>query len=249
MVLQNKINDSILRYTTLAPAALNTGGPTLINASFANAFSSANSAGTVDLYTCPAGKRAVQIGNWFVSTNGSTATITLNIKSGGNYYPISTALSTTGAGNTATPASFPFVLEAGESYSYVSTGSGSVNYWTTVIEFDAATPFFTARNLAVSNSGIQTIYTCTTGKTGFALSNLTIKNNTGSSITSSQFYNVPNGGSPGASNQMLGTVATITSGSNSSVSSISFNSGDSFRVDVTTAVNNSVVAWVTVMEV
>jgi hypothetical protein len=197
--------------------------------------------GTVDWYTCPAGKRAAVMGISYCSPSGN-ASITPMLKSGGNYYNLNSTQTATPIGVGAGGIVNLIILEAGESIS-TNQSTSSINVWISIMEFDSDIPFKTAKLLSLA-SGNNTVYTCPTGKTAiFVSDNLSplsaslVKsvnywNNSGGSRNISA-YHVPNGGSPGSSNQILVTIPqAVSNGSfitNSTVSNC-MNAGDSIVI-------------------
>jgi hypothetical protein len=216
--------------------------------------------GTVDWYTCPAGKRAAVIQITACSPAGST-TVTPQLKSGGVYYNLNTAYTVSAIGTVAGGIQQLIILEAGESISTVQNTTG-INVWGSVLEFDSITSFKTVKLLSLS-AGANTLYTCPAGKTAtFCFSNLspviasngtstgiTYWNNSGGTRTVS-VYHVPNGGSAGTSNQLLssGTASVLTAGflTGQSIANC-MNPGDFLQIN-TDAATATQTAWVTVWE-
>lgn len=215
--------------------------------------------GTVDWYTCPTGKRAAIMGISYCSPSGN-ASITPMLKSGGNYYNLNATQTATSIGVGAGGIVNLIILEAGESIS-TNQSTSSINVWISIMEFDSAIPFKTVKLLSLA-SGNNTLYICPAGKTAiFVSDNLsplsasTVKsvnywNNSGASRNISA-YHVPNGGSPGSSNQFLPTIPqAVANGSfmtNSAVSNC-MNAGDSIVIN-TDAATATQFAWVTVQEI
>lgn len=215
--------------------------------------------GTVDWYTCPAGKRAAVMGISYCSPSGN-ASITPMLKSGGNYYNLNVTQTATSIGVGAGGIVNLIILEAGESIS-TNQSTSSINVWISIMEFDSDIPFKTVKLLSLA-SGNNTLYSCPAGKTAiFVSDNLSplsassVKsvnywNNSGGSRNISA-YHVPNGGSPGSSNQFLPTIPQAVANSsfmtNSAVSNC-MNAGDSIVIN-TDAATATQFAWVTVQEI
>lgn len=126
-------------------------------------------AGDIDLYTAPAGKRAL-VG--YISTTNTTVgaiSIFAEIKVAGVYYRFSPTVSS-GAGVNAAIIGNRFVLEPGESIS-VNTGGVGLNLFAKILEYDVTVPIFSPKVLGLAN-GLNTIYTVPVGKTALALSTL-----------------------------------------------------------------------------
>lgn len=209
-------------------------GPLVRGAKFVNAFSGSTS-GTVDFYTCPAGKKALITQTMGISSPIMTGG--LQIKVGGTYYNITAP--NTGWGNIATN-SFGIVLNAGESLSFTVNSNAGGNLWARVMEMDISTPIYTARLLSLS-AGDNTIFTVSPGKTAITLDTLggvyvngsggLYKNFSGAS-RSIKVFHVPNGGSSGTSNQYFQNTAVANS-SGVVVPSVpvSMNAGDSIVIN------------------
>lgn len=234
-------------------------------------------AGDIDLYTVPAGKRAL-IGAVYLSNySGSSITPIFKIKVKGTY---NTWVTTTGAlvngsqsiycviGNIGVASlgvnNPPFILEAGESLS-VNSAAQPFSAIASIFEFDATSPFKTARISTWSASpSFNTLYTCPAGKTAFIMApNLTpflptssvqggiaIVNTSGGAILSTSFYLVRSGDAPTVNNLIR---PGVTVGNNAA--QIGFGipcglqSGDSIQVQVGSAPASGLMAWCSVLEV
>lgn len=217
--------------------------------------------GTVDWYTCPAGKRAAVMQITCCSPGGST-TVTPMLKSGGNYYNLNAGYTVSAIGTTAGGITNLIILEAGESIA-TNQSTTNINVWGSVLEYDSDIPFKTAKLLSLAN-GANTLYTCPTGKSAiFCFSNLSpitpqagltlainYWNNSGGTRSIS-LYHVPNGGSAGTSNMLLSTTpqsVTNTSFVTNQLASNCMNAGDFLQIN-TDAATATQFAWVTVMEI
>lgn len=225
-------------------------GPLIRGAKFVPAIVT-NASGTTDMYTCPAGKKAFVTVTYGV--NGSTSG-PFQIKVGGTYY----AMSLSGIRGASNIDYYPIVINAGESFSFTATGSPSTgtNIWARVMEMDISTPLYTGRLLSLS-AGNNTVFTVSTGKTAIILDvfggtaiSFTAGGyfNTSGSNRSIKYYIVPNGGSPGTSNQYFQNTAVATGGKASGPFPISMNSGDSFVIN-TDANTATQWVWVTYYEI
>lgn len=116
-------------------------------------------AGTTDLYTVPAGRRAMLVVNYAFNPTGGSLTYNSKIKVSGTYYSTSGTLTVT-AGVLFQSANM-LMLEAGEAIAVTTNGAG-LNIAYKVIEFDAASSIRTVKLLALV-SGDNTLYTCPTG--------------------------------------------------------------------------------------
>jgi hypothetical protein len=216
--------------------------------------------GTVDWYTCPAGKRAAVLQINYCSPSGS-ASITPMLKSGGNYYNLNSAQTASAIGVAAGGIVNLIILEAGESIS-TNQSTSTINVWISIMEYDSDIPYKTSKLLSLA-SGNNTLYTCPAGKSAiFMLSNLSpiapqasltlainYSNNSGGSRNIS-VYHVPNGGSPGTSNMLLATTPqAVANGSflTNQLASNCMNAGDTLVIN-TDASTATQWAWVNVME-
>lgn len=226
---------------------------------FPAAFVSNAGSGNVDMYTCPAGKRACVTYITGYNNAGTTTTMYPILYVSGTYYRIG------GAGNAATlsqgqvmnlsaPTSVSIILEAGEKIGVNSTQAG-MNLWANIVEFDNTAPIRSSKVVSLSN-GNNTIYTCPTGKKAILLDpwitvNFTLKkvfyfNNSGSSANII-WYAVPNGGSPGSTNQLATETVNSTTVSSRLGGGVMLNAGDSIVCNTNVA-SATQTAWVNVVE-
>lgn len=209
MPYNNNIND----YLTMLP-----GGTSLPGVTYPLASINGCIIGDNDVYTVPAGRRALVLDPYYWNPTVSTATLRTNWKIGGVYYPLifTTSLGASAAFNSFGPVGI--VMEAGESIS-VNSNLALVNFWFNIVEFDNKSGLKTAK-LTTLISGNNVIYTCPTGKTStilsdmgtlgsFTSSSLFFTNNSGSTITYSGWA-IPNGSSA-ITNNLFGT-STLTTG-------------------------------------
>lgn len=108
-------------------------GPLVRGAKFVNAFSG-NTSGTVDIYTCPAGKKALITQVMGISSPIMTGGLQLKIS--GNYYNF-TAPNTIW-GNVSTN-SFGIVINPGEGLSFTVNSNPGGNLWARIMEMDIST--------------------------------------------------------------------------------------------------------------
>lgn len=206
MPSQNAINNVLMNpinYGYILP------GCKFVGATLANVGS-----GDVDLYTCPAGKRAYVVQILLLNNDGvNTLTYFPEIKVSGTYYRINT----TGTVNPSTYAkpinslNYNLCLEAGESFS-MNINQSSQTIWLAVIEFDNIASLSTHKLLTLA-SGDNTIYTVPAGKTAILLNGNAMQTagssalslisyyNTSGSARSIKFYIVKSGDSTGSTNQ------------------------------------------------
>lgn len=207
-------------------------GLQLINAVYKTGFVGNAGTGNIDLYTAPAGKRALIRGFVAGNSTGGSLNATPQVKISATYYNLGALIAVGATGFNS--ASVGFVLEPGESFAVLTSGTG-LNLWATIIEYDSATPLFSAR-LTSFSTGDNTLYTVTTGKSAQTLTQATNAlnlagqimywNNSGGARTYS-IYSVANGGSKGSTNQLvfgasLANATTIISNLFSNISSGDF---------------------------
>lgn len=153
-----------------------TGGINLRNARYVSASSTSLTANTIqDIYTAPAGRRAVLLSTYSFNATVGTVNFATLAKIGANYYQI---VSTTTEGTLSNGvASSGFVVEPGATIAVRSdtTGGTQVNIWVSLIEYDASVPLFTASSTAPANA-TSTLYTVPTGVTASLGATQTILN-------------------------------------------------------------------------
>lgn len=206
-----------------------------------------------DIYTVPAGKKALILPNFRVMnlSAGSIDAYT-EIKVSATYYRMGTTAAsfTTGTGGSL-GATTGFVLNAGESLSINCATTAGLAVRGAAIEFDAAeTRVATARILALT-SGDQTLLTVPAGKsvaiiTSTVPANLgivTIANNSGGSLN---YYvnEVPSGDSVASANQMYPATAIADKGATAFQIGATLTAGDIISVN-SSGSGAGQVAWVT----
>jgi predicted RecA/RadA family phage recombinase len=186
---------------------------------FPNASSIALTAGDHDLYTCPAGKRALVVDVVYTVPAGNPTSVTglVEVKIGGTYhvfdfFAIGAVAGTYGGTNSVAP----FLLAAGEIFA-INTDHSGMSAWPFIVEFDDTANIADIRLLSLT-SGANTLFTMPASKTiafmGFPSAftlpgagriwyyNGTLANRT------IQLNVVPNGGSPGTANAIFNAVCT-----------------------------------------
>lgn len=225
----------------------------------ASAYNLANST-TTNLYTCPSGKKAMvcmlKLYNSHASLTGSVYPIFYD---GSTNRRMRTAIAA-GAGVSATII-VNFVLTAGQKFAVenVSSFSGSISAWATIIEFDDGTPLSTTYVTSLS-SGANTIYTCPSGKVAFATSmsallgqgssttpaSLSYFNGSGSTLSFSMYSNQSGDSATETTNRLNST--TLSPASNASVigqiPSIR-TPGDFFAISNSSSASNNVLVYIT----
>lgn len=208
-------------------------GPLIRGAKFINGFSG-NTSGTVDIYTVPAGRKAFI--SWVYGISSPIMSGTLNIKVSGTYYNL---LGANAAFGNVARLFVGQVINAGESFSFITGANPGGNLWVRIMEMDISTPLYTGRNLNLT-SGANTLMTVSAGKTAMVIdssggcyinSSGGQYRNLSGSARSVQVYHVPNGGSPGSGNQFSGNAAVANNAAVTVSVPRSMNSGDSIVVN------------------
>lgn len=223
---------------------------------FPSIFQSTIGSGNVDIFTCPAGKRAAIYSVVAFNTAGTSTTWSMALKVGATYYRMSINSTTGTLAATSVIASPSIILEPGETFSIVTTQAG-LNVWSRVLLFDVNNGLKTVK-LIGPTTGNNTVYTVPAGKTAFLLGrNLDINENAGAGGavmassgavgTTLDWKLVPSAGSPGTSNSFI-TSSIAANSINAAGSPKSMNSGDFMSVAVGTG-DAAQVVWVNVMEI
>lgn len=228
-------------------------GVALLDMSLVNVNQVVATSGENDLYTVPAGRRAL-ISNFYVNSQGSVSA-TPHFKNSGTYYPGGANATSLTAG---TPQNLmlllPLILDAGETLSVLLSSATSVNCWPQIVEFSNKSPVKSIKFLNLQ-SGNNLLYTCPAGKTACCLD--PYLNFGGASATSEgsitasgtiYFQFVPNGQSAGTGFRISNNINTSSGINASSVTRApSFGPGDSLYVNSTASSN--VVAFVNIVEI
>lgn len=211
-------------------------------------------AGDIDLFTVPAGKKAMVSCSAF-NNAGTTTTWFGQVKNSGTYYHLSTVVSTATLVNSNGGSFNAYVYEAGETIS-INTSQAGLNVFAAVFLFDASAPIKTAKLFSFS-SGDNTVYTCPAGKVAYSLGynnffngvsapNMTIINQTGGAITYT-WNSVKSGNTPVNGNRIGVTASIANNGSGSIVSNYALAAGD--FISVNTSSNGKQIAWLTMSEI
>ena len=221
----------------------------LTSQTFPNAIAGNIASGNVDLYTCPAGKRAIVNQVTLTNTTGVTVTSYMQMKVSGTYYRLATN-SVISTGTDVSLQSFSLVLEAGESLA-INTNNAGLNVFPQIIEFDNTVKTKTVKILSVT-SGDNTIYTVPSGKTAFLLTAAPFRNGVGtiyyantSGTTATFTFNIASGTSSSSSNR-------IRSSSTGAATVGSYSTGVMIPTGYSVLVNTNQTgghAWVSVIEI
>jgi hypothetical protein len=218
---------------------LSPAGTILPNLVFRNIYKNVTSTGNVDLYTCPANKRAIACEIEVFNNSGNTLAWYTTIKIGGNYFQ-STASTNTG-NNASGSRSSHYILEAGETIA-INADHQPCNVWGGVFEFDNTSNLKSGK-ITTFIAGDNTVYTVPNGKTAIVLPNtftpcngaagtFSYGNLSGGTRTVT-FNLVNNGGTPGTTNQIAasGSVLSPNTTFNPTSVGLTMAAGDFFSIN------------------
>lgn len=226
----------------------------LNNAAFKRFIGTTSGSGDLDLYTCPAGKRAAIQTLYGTNTNASAAVIYAELKIGSTYYRLTTnssSISTT----TQYAQNVQYTLDGGESIAINATQSG-VNITATIIEYDTAGSSLKSVKITNPSNGNNTLYTVPTGKTAFITASqngiyLTGNNSfnvcTDATSTSYYFNLVPSGGSVATSNKIFPTTSLAANTRTQINMNVTMTAGDFINYNTATG-SSGQIAWINVIE-
>jgi hypothetical protein len=215
--------------------------------------------GDVDLYTCPANKKAFLYSVNLFNGSSSSANVYLEAKIGSVYYPIGTLASILNGVSGIRVPSTPFVIEAGEKFAF-STSQEPFNAIGMVLEFDDTAEIKTAR-LTSLTLGDNVLYTCPGGKSAITVNNSFSPG--GSTNSCLSYYNasgisrafkahvVASGGTAGTTNQIaFNNVSSGPGSANPQAAAAIFglNAGDFVNIN-TDSGDATQFAWITVVEI
>lgn len=129
--------------------------------STAEYFNDSSPTSRTDIYTVPAGKKAVLRAIGYYNHAGTARTLTLEVYLSGGYYMWFEAVSVPDTTTGSTGRNEVIVLEEGEKIAITANGTNLQTYLN-VSEFDASVPVKSARLLSMS-SGDNDFYTCPAG--------------------------------------------------------------------------------------
>lgn len=212
--------------------------------------------GDQDLYTVPAGRKALicaGLSSRFTNSTGGAITATWKIKIAGSYYQIAalgTSIAPAAINTGVTIANAQaIVLAAGNSLSLNSSAPG-LSVLVQIVEFDANSPLATAFTLAPA-SGNNPVYTVALGKTGVFLGGQYLNLSGGNRTLN--IYAVPNGGATATSNQIAVAANTVTANQSfqgllpSLLTTFGMVAGDSIVLNLDAATATQL-AWATYLE-
>lgn len=229
-------------------------GTSLTNAAFKTAFISNKSTGQNDIYTAPAGKRALITGITLYNAGAVASTSTYpQIKYGGNYYRLTTDLNVAST-NSLTNTTGTIILEPTETIvlNIVTASVTGMNAWVRLVEFDNTSPLKTSKALSVN--GDNTVYTCPALMTATLLDTVggafgtspkayaSAYGGTGRNMT---WYLVPSGGSAGSTNQAATGASVSANQQNSAIIYGNLVAGDQVVMNTN---GTGVLMWVNVVE-
>ena len=212
--------------------------------------------GDVDVFTVPAGKRALCVFNYFNSA-GTTTTIFSEVKIGGVYYRANTN-STVGTLTNSSSGYLGIVLEAGDSFAQNCSQAG-MNFFGTAFVFPNTNGLKTVRVTTGLQTGDNTIYTCPVGKTAsISLSNNQITGSSSSALapalfntsggTLSFFFNIVKfGDAPSTANKAFPTTVVLNNNAVTGSSNFTLNAGD--YISVNSSGPHQGLVWLTIQEI
>lgn len=150
----------------IGAAALLPGVPNLSNPQFKQVYFNQLANGDNDLYTVPAGKRAIIFAGNAYNTTGVARTVRGQVKIGGTYYAISQGTSVSANATAGLTNQIVVVLEAGEILSVNVDAGAAVNFQYRILEFDppADSSGLKSARLLTLGAGNNTLYTVAAGK-------------------------------------------------------------------------------------
>lgn len=220
---QNIINNTFI---------LANGGIAMLDPTFPNSNQVISSSGMNDLYTVPAGRRAL-VGSIMAQVQSSTLTATMMFKVSGTYYNGGslgqTLTSTAKPGNLA--LTFPLILEAGETLAVWLSSALSVNVWPQIIEYSNVSAIKSVKTLNLTATNVL-CYTSPSTKKGFILDRRLnygapgafVYTTTNASSTSCYAIYLPNGQVVGTAFRIGETIA-VAGANAGGISSASISSG------------------------
>jgi hypothetical protein len=238
------------------------GGLNLPGFKLISAFQKGISIGTTDLYTAPAGKRAIVFPCYGANANTAATNVSMTpkIKTGGNYFFMGQTVSIAqGVAMTPPNKNGTFILEPGESASVVVATSAVNTFGYPIIEYDNTVALKTSRVTSIA-SGNNTIYTCPSNTLAFVLDingqmamgtqggQLYYTNNSGGIVTINWFM-VNSGGATGAGNNVSGSnvISNGTFNTAAGLVGLSMSAGDTIVISTNSATAGQC-AWVNVLE-
>ena len=238
------------------PALVYPGAVRLSGASYLSLIAPALATGNNDLYTVPAGKRAIFGGFTLQNTSVGNIVWYPAIKISGTYYRLNSD-TTTATGALGNQQGIGYIAEPGETLAIVTATNNGANVFPWVVLFDSTIPVYSSKLLALAN-GDNTLYTVPSGKAAVLLNTLmaAIASDTAAGL----FYVNSSGGARTIqwsfveSGQALGTgyLATASTNVNGATRSglsgrPSLGAGDFVNIN-TNAATATQIAWVSVME-
>lgn len=212
MVTQNSVDNYLLAFP---------GGICLPNVKYSRVNFIAGTTGNNDIYTAPAGRRALVMFSNMINQNSSTSTCNPAWKISGTYYNMAANASTipsnvaVGVGVLIDTSDCGFVLEPAETLAW-NCQRINVSVYTSIIEFDNSGPVTlkTAKIIGLT-TGNNTVYTVPAGKKAIIFSGnglpFSATNNGGiwvsvgtTTLTGGTINLVPSGGSVSTANQIYG---------------------------------------------
>lgn len=202
------------------------------------------------LYQCPADKKACMLGFaiWNEGTSNQTVRIYI-IKNGQAAQDNNRFYQSTIALNAIVNFESLIVLEPGDKIAAYSSADTFVYFSCRVIEQDLATSKLRRAVATGQVIGIQTAFTCTSGKRAMPIGMIPYPNilhNTSAGSNTISLYAVPSGGSPAASNRVCFII--VGAGQTTRTSTINFSIPAGGSLVTNGNANNAVNLWMSFVE-
>lgn len=230
----------------------------LYGAKYKNPYLASAIIGNNDVYTVPAGRKAIVINFGFTNTSGGNVGVYPQLGISATYYKVgptqTISTSTYFSGNFQQIPEM--VLLAGDVLSFNCATTAGLVIWATVVEFSASSPVTTYRNMALAN-GDNTLYTVPAGISAMVMRALAIGEwggagfwyymNSSASPATLNWYNIPSGQSKG--NATITTVASVVTAGTTARQAIASVLAPGDVILVNTNLNlGGQIAWINVAE-
>lgn len=178
----------------------------------------APAAGRTDIYTVPAGRRAIITNHAAYRTSGTSLVYWHELNLSGTYYRLEDTRGTTSGTQYGSAPLFPILEPADVLTINVSSGAvGTTALWWDIWEFDSNAPLSSPRGVGTLASGDTTLYTVPSGKSALVLDggytgdqgSCFYVNSSGGSLNS-LFHAVPSGGSAATKNRLAAAATSVT---------------------------------------
>jgi hypothetical protein len=231
------------------------GAISMSGVSYPRVFGHNLSTGNNDLYTVPAGKRALVMAMQVYNQSAGNISWYPAIKISATYYRLAsnTTTSTLAVGSNAAVG---YIAEAGETVAIVTATNNGANVYARVIEFDDSVDIYSSK-LTTLSAGANTVYTCPASTSALLLDQqllISVANfsfiyiNASGGSRTVYWHVVPSGSAAGANYQATASTAVADGARSQLTGTVTLSAGDfvSINTDAATATQ---MAWVNVMEI